>query len=157
MRVLVSFIVGLFFAFGLCVSRMTLPQNILAFLDVRHWSPVLLCVMVGALVVYSIAFGLITRRAKPVLGERFEIPTRRDITRDLVLGSALFGIGWGLGGFCGGPAIVSLVAGRTEVFVFVVAMFLGTFVFQALARRTSPKANKPSQQENGLAKSMERT
>lgn len=124
-RIAVAFFAGLLFAVGLCLSGMTQPQNIIAFLDVRHWNPVLAFVMVGAISVYAVAYRLILRRQKPLLGNAFEVPTRREITFELVAGAAIFGVGWGLAGFCGAPAIASLVAGRPQVFLFVGAMFLG--------------------------------
>jgi uncharacterized membrane protein YedE/YeeE len=127
-QIVISFIVGLFFSVGLCLSGMTLPQNILSFLDVQHWNPILLFVMIGAILVYSIGYRLITLRSRPLLANKFEIPTNRTITYDLVAGAAIFGVGWGLGGFCGGPAIASLVAGRPQVFVFVGAMLFGMLV-----------------------------
>jgi uncharacterized protein len=124
-RIVVAFVAGLLFALGLCLSGMTQPQNIIAFLDVRHWNPVLAFVLVGSISVYAIAYRLIVRRKKPLLAEAFEAPARREITVELVAGAAIFGIGWGLAGFCGAPAIASLVAGRPQVFLFVGTMFLG--------------------------------
>ncbi len=155
-QIAVSFIVGLCFSLGLCLSGMTLPQNILGFLDLHHWNPVLMFVMVGAILVYSIAFRLIMRRAKPVLADKFEVPARREITPALIGGAALFGIGWGLGGFCGGPAIASLIAGRPQVLVFVPAMFLGMLLWDRL-QRAQTKAADMAQPRNDPINSMEPT
>ncbi len=155
-QIAVSFVVGLCFSLGLCLSGMTLPQNILGFLNLRHWNPVLMFVMVGAILVYSIAFRLIMRRSKPILADTFDVPARREITPELIGGAALFGIGWGLGGFCGGPAIASLVAGRPQVLVFVAAMFLGMFLWDRL-QRAQPKAAEAARPQNDTINSMEPT
>lgn len=149
-QIAVSFIVGLFLACGLCLSGMTRPQNILAFLDVRHWSPVLLLVMVGAILVYGVAYRLIVLRPRPLLAAKFEIPTQRQITAKLVVGSAIFGVGWGLGGFCGGPAIVSLVAHRPEVIVFVVSMVAGMFAFQIGSQYLEARSLEGPQNKSAL-------
>lgn len=129
--VLVAFVSGALFAVGLAVSGMTVPANIVGFLDLARWQPALIFVMVGAIAVYAIAFRLIVRRPAPLFGPRFEVPNRRDLSADLVLGAAAFGIGWGLAGYCGGPAIASLAVGHLDVLVFVGAMVGG----MALARR----------------------
>jgi len=140
-QIAVSFVVGLLFSLGLSLSDMTQPQNILAFLDVLNWSPVLMFVMAGAVLVYGIGFHLIMgRRTQPILASKFDVPTRRDLTPQLIGGSVIFGIGWGLGGYCGGPAIVSLVTGRPEPFVFVAAMFAGMFLHQMFFERPAPTA-----------------
>jgi uncharacterized membrane protein YedE/YeeE len=147
-QIAVSFAVGLLFSLGLCLSGMTQPQNILAFLDVLNWSPVLLFVMIGAIVVYAVGFRLVMGRSKPILAAKFEVPTRRDMTVELIGGAALFGIGWGLGGYCGGPAIVSLVSGQPEPFIFVGAMFVGTFLHKIVFDRgaaTPPHTATPKQ------------
>jgi uncharacterized membrane protein YedE/YeeE len=143
-QVIVSFICGLCFALGLCLSGMTLPQNIIGFLDVLHWRPQLMLVMVGAIAVYAIAWRLIMRRERPILAAKFEKPSRRDIDKDLVLGAGLFGIGWGLGGFCGGPAIVSLVSGRWEAFVFVGGLIAGMVLAGQLVRHRAQRARAAS-------------
>lgn len=127
-QIVVSFLVGLFFAAGLCLSGMAQPQNILAFLDFAHWKPQLLFVMVGAVLVYSVGYRIAINRSKPILAQQFEISSRRDVTVELIAGSALFGVGWGLAGYCGGPAIISLVAGKPQAVVFVIAMFVGMYL-----------------------------
>jgi uncharacterized membrane protein YedE/YeeE len=134
-QVISAFVVGLIFALGLCISGMTLPQNIIAFLDLRHWNPTLAFVMVGGILVYSIGMRLVLRqRRSPLYSPKFELPTSRAITGPLVGGAVIFGVGWGLGGFCGGPALVSLVAGRAQVLVFLAAMFLGMFLCQRFVK-----------------------
>lgn len=130
-RAAASLLVGLIFSLGLGISGMTLPQNIIAFLDLTRWSPTLLFVMGGGVAVYAVGFRLVTTARKaPLFDRKFEVPTNRVITWQLVVGAATFGVGWGLGGFCGGPALVSLLAGRAEVLVFLLAMFVGMFLCQ---------------------------
>ncbi len=131
----ISFGVGLVFSLGLGLSGMTLPQNIIAFLNLKAWNPALIVVMMGATAVFAVGMRLVVQRGKPILGEKFEIPTGRKITWQLVTGAILFGVGWGLGGFCGGPALASLAMLRTEVIVFVVAMFVGMFACQKFVNK----------------------
>lgn len=128
---LAGFGVGILFALGLGISGMTQPDKVIAFLDVTgDWDPALAFVMGGALLVYTLAFRLITRRERPILARQFLIPTRRDINPPLLIGAALFGAGWGLGGFCPGPALASLVTGATPVLIFVGAMLGGMLLFK---------------------------
>lgn len=128
---LTGFFVGLVFAFGLGISGMTLPSKVIGFLDITgDWDFSLAFVMGGAVLTYGLLFPLVTRKKRrPIFASTFSIPTRRDLTPRLLLGAALFGIGWGLGGFCPGPALVSLTAGLMPVAVFVGAMLLGMFLF----------------------------
>jgi uncharacterized membrane protein YedE/YeeE len=126
----VSFLVGLLFALGLAISGMTQPQKIIAFLDLQNWDPALLFVMVGAIAVHAISYPLIKRRSSPLLDTKWHVPTRKDITGRLMLGSALFGVGWGLGGYCPGPGLTSLFSGDFRAVAFVVALLLGMLLFQ---------------------------
>jgi uncharacterized membrane protein YedE/YeeE len=125
---LVAFGAGLLFAAGLVVSGMADARKVLGFLDLAAWDPSLLCVMAGAVGVHFVAQRLARGRTAPLYAERFLVPTRRDIDRPLVLGAVLVGVGWGLSGYCPGPALVSLPLGGTNVLVFVLAMLLGMFV-----------------------------
>jgi uncharacterized membrane protein YedE/YeeE len=93
---LVAYLSGLLFAAGLALASMTSPDKILRFLDVTHWDPSLMLVMAGALAVFAAGFRLVTQRAKPLLAPRFELPTRSQVDRTLVIGAVLFGIGWAL-------------------------------------------------------------
>jgi uncharacterized membrane protein YedE/YeeE len=128
---------GLVFGIGLCLSGMTDPGKVLGFLDLAgEWDPSLVLVMGGAVAIGAVAFALAGRRARTwVFGDRFELPTRRDIDARLVAGSLTFGIGWGLAGICPGPAIALLGLGRPEALVFVVAMLAGMLLYDLSGRK----------------------
>ena len=122
----VSFLSGLLFGLGLAVSQMINPAKVLAFLDILgDWDPSLALVMAGAVGVAAIGFTQAKKRASPVLEIEFQIPENRELDMPLVLGAALFGIGWGLVGLCPGPALAGLIAGHTESVIFVGAMLAG--------------------------------
>lgn len=127
---LLAGLAGALFGAGLLVSGMTQPARVIGFLDVAGgWDPSLAFVMGGAATVYAIAFRWIVRRWQgPWFDFQFHLPTRRDIDRPLIAGAALFGIGWGLGGLCPGPGIVSAAAGTLHGLVFVAAMIAGMYV-----------------------------
>jgi uncharacterized membrane protein YedE/YeeE len=130
---IVTFLSGLLFALGLGVSGMTLPSRVTGFLNIfGNWDPSLAFVMGGAVSVYFLAHQIVMRRATPVLAKSFSLPTRRDIDRPLVLGAALFGFGWGLVGFCPGPAITASVTGNEMVLIFLLAMVAGMYAFEVL-------------------------
>lgn len=127
------FLAGLLFALGLGLSGMTLPQKVLAFLDFAgEWDPSLLLVMITSAGVYFLFHRWVLKRSHPVFESAFHIPTRRDIDQPLVAGAALFGIGWGLVGFCPGPAITALVTGHTKVLIFFVSMVVGMYAYGTL-------------------------
>jgi uncharacterized membrane protein YedE/YeeE len=126
----VSFAVGLIFAVGLALSGMTQPQKIIAFLNPWDWDPSLLFVMAGAVGIHMFTYPLIKMRSSPLLDTKWHVPTRKDLTVRLILGSALFGIGWGLGGFCPGPGVTSLASGDLRVVLFVAAMIAGMMLFK---------------------------
>ena len=124
-----AFVCGLVFALGLGLGGMTQPARVIGFLDVTGpWDPTLAFVMGGAVSTASLFFPRILVRSKALSGARFAVPTRQDIDAPLVLGAALFGVGWGLAGYCPGPALVSLVTGSPSVFIFVAAMIAGLFL-----------------------------
>jgi len=137
---------GLVFGLGLLISGMANPAKVLAFLDLAgSWDPSLALVMGGAIAVGVIAFAFAGRRVargqRSLLGQPMQLPTRRDIDLQLVLGSLGFGVGWGLAGFCPGPALVALGAGQMKALVFVAAMIGGMGVFELIERqRTRPQA-----------------
>jgi len=129
-----SFVVGILFALGLGVSGMTQPQKVIGFLDVTAWDPSLIFVMVGAIGVHALAYVFISRQKVPLLDTQFHVPKKTEITGSLVAGSIIFGMGWGLAGFCPGPAVVSLVSGQLSVVVFVIMMVLGMLLVRAVEK-----------------------
>ena len=135
MALITAFVAGLVFGLGLIVAGMANPEKILNFLDLAgNWDPSLLFVMVGAIAVGMVAFAVAARRASSVLGLPMQLPTTRTIDARLVGGSLLFGIGWGLAGFCPGPAIVALGAGYAKAGAFIVAMLVGMAVVDLVER-----------------------
>lgn len=130
MKSAASFASGLLFGAGLIVARMTQPAKIVGFLDFfGAWDPTLAFVMAGAVAVYAVGYRLALRRRRPILEPAFEMPTIRAITPRLAAGSMLFGAGWGLSGFCPGPAIVAVSTGAFPPLVFCAAMILGMIAF----------------------------
>lgn len=136
---IISFFVGGIFSAGLIISGMTQPAKVVGFLDLASgWDPSLAFVMMGAIAVYATAMRVITRRKAPLLEPKFYLPTRKDIDARLVVGAALFGVGWGLGGVCPGPGLVGAASGALPAVIFVVAMFGGMElfrIFEALNRK----------------------
>jgi uncharacterized protein len=133
-RLAAAFVSGLIFALGLGISGMTQPSKVVGFLDFfGHWDPSLACVMIGAIAVYFVAWRLIVRRSAPLFSPRFVLPGRIAIDRPLIAGAAIFGAGWGLGGFCPGPAIASLASGSGTVVLFVLAMVAGMYLHSLIA------------------------
>jgi len=138
---LVSFLSGLTFALGLGISGMTRPAKVIGFLDFfGAWDASLAFVMLGAVAVYFVAYRLSQSMRAPVLAPEFSIPKRTDLDSRLFVGAALFGAGWGLGGFCPGPAITSLASGAPPVAVFVAAMATGIYLHRWLANRVVSKS-----------------
>jgi uncharacterized membrane protein YedE/YeeE len=137
-QMLVAFVSGLLFAVGLGIAGMTDPAKVLAFLDMfgGNWDPSLMFVMGGAMLVYAPAFQLFKGRDAPKFAERFHWPTAKDIDAKLVFGSALFGIGWGIGGLCPGPAVAVVVTGALPFLVYGAAMAGGMLAHWALTKRT---------------------
>lgn len=132
-----EFVVGLIAGSGLIVSGMTDPSKVIGFLDLGGvWDPSLALVMGGAIGVAVLAFALARKRTTTFLGGALQLPTARDIDRRLILGSLTFGAGWGLAGFCPGPAIVSVGAGQPKAIVFVLAMLAGMAIHEWLDSRT---------------------
>ena len=131
-----SFAAGLIFGFGLIVSQMISPVKVQGFLDVfGRWDPSLALVMAAAVVVTTIAFLFSRKRTSSLLGRPMHLPQVRDIDRRLIVGSIVFGIGWGLAGFCPGPALVALGTGHVKAFIFVIAMLAGMAIFELIERR----------------------
>ncbi len=135
MKLLMALMAGLVFGLGLILSGMTNPSKVLAFLDLTgNWDPSLAFVMGGALLVGSLAFPLAARWPHSLLGEPMSLPTTTKIDRRLVLGSLIFGVGWGLAGYCPGPALASLAQDGTKPLIFFAFMIVGMLVFEVLER-----------------------
>ncbi|MDC8786864.1 DUF6691 family protein [Roseateles koreensis] len=136
MRFLLAWVSGLVFGLGLLLSGMTNPAKVKGFLDVTGaWDPSLGLVMGGAISVGVVAFALARRRTQAWCGERMEIPTTTVIDKALIGGGLLFGLGWGMAGFCPGPALVALGSGLAAAWIFVPAMLLGMVAFDLLLKR----------------------
>jgi uncharacterized membrane protein YedE/YeeE len=136
---LTEFLVGLLFGIGLLLSGMTDPGKVLGFLDLfGNWDPSLALVMGGAIGVGVFAFTLAKKRTVSFLGGVMRMPTSSQIDRRLIVGALLFGAGWGLAGFCPGPALVSLAAGQPKAAVFVAFMVVGMIIFEIIDRRSQP-------------------
>ena len=121
-----QYAIGVLFGWGLIISGMSNPQKVLGFLDLAgNWDPSLMFVMLGAVLVGLGGFYIVSKRTEAFFGGALHIPTRRDITKPLIVGSLIFGAGWGIAGFCPGPALVALGAGHLKALVFVAAMLVG--------------------------------
>ena len=139
----VALVTGVIFGVGLTLSGMVEPLKVVGFLDVAGaWDPTLGLVMGGALAVTGLAFPVILRRGRPLWAEAFSLPTRQDLDARLVAGSLLFGIGWGLGGFCPGPALASLALGASGSWVFVAAMAAGMLLHRLVFEGRRETARK---------------
>ena len=144
MNALAAFGTGLLFGAGLILSGMTDPGKVIGFLDVTgRWDPSLAFVMAGAIAVGFFGFAFAGRRGRTFLGAALQLPTRRDIDARLVAGSVVFGIGWGLAGFCPGPALVAFGAGFDKAAAFVAAMLAGMAIYSALERITARGSPAP--------------
>ncbi len=136
-RAVVAFVCGLVFGVGLIVSQMSNPAKVIGFLDITgNWDPSLALVMAGAVAVFGVLYRLALRQGTPLLAPRFTLPEKDSLDAPLMLGALVFGVGWGLGGFCPGPAIVSAAFGDTRVWVFVGAMIAGMLVYRIGLHRT---------------------
>nr|WP_316641709.1 YeeE/YedE family protein [uncultured Roseateles sp.] len=136
LRYLIALCSGLVFGLGLIASGMTNPAKVKGFLDLAGaWDPSLALVMGGAIAVGLCAFAVVKRRSRSWSGDRFDIPTGTTIDRRLIAGGLLFGIGWGIAGFCPGPALVSLAGGLQAAWIFVPAMLLGMWAHDHFTAR----------------------
>lgn len=135
---------GLLFGAGLALSGMTRPSKVMSFLDFTgDWDPSLAFVMAGAIAVHAVLYRVVRRRPSPLFQATFHVPTRRDVDPRLVAGAAIFGLGWGLGGFCPGPGIVSAASLDPSALVFVAAMLGGMLIQHALDAAQKKGAQKP--------------
>jgi uncharacterized membrane protein YedE/YeeE len=136
MPTITALLAGLMFGLGLLVSGMADPAKVLGFLDLAGpWDPSLALVMVGAIAVGTVAFSIAKRRQRSLLGQDMRLPAARQVDRRLIGGSLLFGAGWGLAGFCPGPALTALGMGEAKAAVFVAAMLAGMAAYEGLQRR----------------------
>jgi uncharacterized membrane protein YedE/YeeE len=141
MRILTSYLIGLIFGVGISISGMANPAKVLNFFDVAGtWDPSLAFVMGGALVVTFMGYRYILKRPAPFLSPGFQLPTRRDLDLPLIGGSAVFGVGWGIAGFCPGGALPALGTGRTDVLVFVAALLSGIIAAKLLQAAITNRA-----------------
>lgn len=129
-QTIIALIAGLLFGLGLAISQMIDPNRVLGFLDVAGvWDPTLIFVLGGAVGVTLITFRYILRQPHPLFAAGFQLPTKQDVDAPLIIGSALFGIGWGISGFCPGPGITALMLGAWNPLLFVVAMVAGSYLY----------------------------
>lgn len=145
MQIVLALMAGLIFGTGLIVSGMTNPAKVIGFLDLAgSWDPSLAFVMGGAILVGIVAFSFARKRDRSLLGATMRLPTTAHIDRRLVIGSMAFGAGWGLAGYCPGPALASLASGGVKPMIFTLAMLAGMALFEVLERvstaRTRPHA-----------------
>ncbi len=138
MALISSFIAGLIFGVGLILSGMTDPAKVIGFLDITGaWDPSLAFVMIGAISVGYFAFKVAGKQSATILGQQIALPTNRKIDMRLIFGSITFGVGWGLAGYCPGPALSSIATGHVEPIIFVIAMLVGMAIYEVLQRGSS--------------------
>ena len=143
MQILTALATGLIFGLGLILSGMTDPSKVIGFLDLTgQWDPSLAFVMGGAILVGLVAFQFAKGREKSLLGDLMRLPTARQVDRRLVLGSLAFGIGWGLAGYCHGPALVAVAQGGTQPLIFVAAMLAGMAFYEVQDRWAAAPTQK---------------
>ena len=129
MNKIVSLLCGIIFGIGLVISQMINPAKVLGFLNLfGEWDPSLAFVMMGALIISSPSFHLFKNKEKPIFSSSFSIPNKKEIDKELIFGSILFGAGWGLVGLCPGPAITSIALFNVSSAIFVVSMFIGFYI-----------------------------
>ena len=145
MTIFAALLAGLVFGFGLLVSGMADPAKVLGFLDLAGpWDPSLAFVMGGAVAVGMVAFTVARRRTVSFLGLDMKLPTARHVDRRLVIGSVMFGVGWGLAGLCPGPALVALGAAQSKAVVFVLAMLAGMALYEWIEHRRAARTLHPA-------------
>jgi len=134
----IALLSGIIFGLGLSVSQMINPNKVINFLDIfGQWDPSLAFVMMGALLVTFISFRLVLKRPEPLLEEGFHLSKRTDIDKALVTGAALFGVGWGMSGYCPGPAVANLGSGGFEAIIMVLSIYVGFFSQKWFSNRNS--------------------
>lgn len=140
MQIITAFIIGLIFGLGLILSEMTNPAKIKGFLDIfGHWDPSLAMVMLGAVMVTATSFHLTKNRQQSFFGQAIKLPASNNIDHKLIIGSLMFGVGWGLAGYCPGPALASVLQGGYQPLVFVISMLIGMGIFEVFDRYNHKK------------------
>ena len=141
MRLLTSYLIGLVFGVGISISGMANPAKVLNFFDVTgNWDPSLIFVMGGAVIIAFLGYRIVLRRTSPIIDAKFHLPDNLRIDARLLAGSAVFGVGWGIAGFCPGGALPALGTGRIEVFAFVAALIVGIFSAKGVMALTHARA-----------------
>lgn len=136
MNLLVNFIIGMLFSIGLVLSSMINPKKVIGFLDIfGNWDPSLIFVMLGGICVNLIFFKIILKRSSPVLGAKFSLPEIKQVDKKLVIGSAIFGIGWGISGVCPGPAVANLFLFETGMIIFITSLIVGILIHHFLKQK----------------------
>ncbi len=147
---LTGFLAGLLFGLGLAVSQMINPNKVIGFLNVAgDWDPSLALVLFAAVSVNFIGFRWTKRRTRPLFADVFHLPTRADLDSRLIAGAAVFGVGWGLGGYCPGPALAALSIGSWEPVIFVGAMLIGSLLARLYEKNTLPAKEATPARGNG--------
>ena len=145
MHLIIVYLIGVIFGTGIVVSGMANPAKVINFFDIAGtWDPSLAFVMGGALIVTALGYRMVFGRARPLFEGRFVLPTARNLDARLIGGSAVFGVGWGIAGFCPGGALPALGTGRIEVILFVAALLGGIFAAKFLQNLSRPKAQATS-------------
>ncbi len=135
-----AWLVGFIFALGLGISGMTDPQKVIGFLDIfGDWNPALIFVMLGSIVVHFFFYKLIRKRESPLFSPQWHVPQKNEITPSLIIGSVIFGLGWGLAGYCPGPVVTALGSLQIRPFIFVIAMLAGMYIFRELDKKLKIK------------------
>lgn len=147
-KLLLSFFSGLIFSIGLGISGMTNPDKVRGFLDIfGKWEADLAFVMGSALLISIISYQIVNRMKKPIFEKSFAIPNNKNIDYKLIIGSALFGLGWGISGFCPGPAMASIITFKSEVIIFIASMFTGFFIYNKIYSFEFNKSNSIKQKQ----------
>lgn len=146
MRLFLTYLIGLVFGLGISISGMMNPAKVLNFFDIAGtWDPSLMFVMGGAVTVTFIGYRIVLGRPSPMLAPKFAVPTNTRLDARLLGGSALFGVGWGIAGFCPGASLPALGTGRLDVFIFTAALVAGIFVARTLIRITETRRTRPAE------------
>ena len=145
MQLIILYLIGLIFGVGIMISGMANPAKVLNFFDIAGaWDPSLAFVMGGALIVTFVGYRHVLKRSAPLMSAKFQVPTRRDLDPFLIGGSAVFGIGWGIAGFCPGAALPAIGTGRIDVLMFVAAMISGILAAKFLQAMLAQRAKAPA-------------